>query len=122
MITVYTVLVIGVSSLMILAGVAILAVGARAWSDAVAAQHRARAHGIEADMQRETIETARAAADRVMSGGRPPPTPEQIREAILQQRAAGNGEAGEYEEFTTSGDVTPDELNLHMQGGEFRQP
>lgn len=101
----------------------ILGLGAKEWSDAAAAQHRARAHGIEADMQKDTIEHARAAADAAMRG-RPAPTPEQIREAILAQRAAGNGMSEGYEEpeYTTSGDVTPDELNEHMQGGEFKQP
>jgi hypothetical protein len=52
-----------------------------------------------------------------MAGGRPPPTPDEIREAILRQR--GNGQQEGYREYTTSGDVTPDELNEHMQGGEY---
>lgn len=114
-----------VSALFICAAVWLLSVGAKGWSDAKAAEHRARAHGIEADMQRETIEQAREAATRAMAGqyrGSPPPTPEDIRESIIRQRAAGNGAAEEYQEFTTSGDVTPDELNEHMQGGEYRQP
>lgn len=105
------------------AGVWVLALGAKEWSDAAAAQHRARAHGIEADMQKDTIEHARAAASAALRG-RPAPTPEQIREAILAQRGAGNGMSEGYEdqEYTTSGEVTPDELNEHMQGGEFKQP
>lgn len=97
----------------------ILARGAVAWSNAISAVHQARAHGIEADMQRDTIEQARAAVDRAYSGGRPPPTPDEIREAIFRQRAASNGEPDDYHEVTTSGDVSPDELNTHMQGGEF---
>ena len=107
-----------VAAVAICCAVWILARGAVAWSNAISAVHQARAHGIEADMQRETIQQARAAVDRAYSGGRPPPTPEDIREAILRQRAASNGEA-DYHEVTTSGDVTPDELNEHMQGGEF---
>ncbi|MGB8966836.1 MAG: hypothetical protein WCB99_14465 [Candidatus Cybelea sp.] len=117
----YVLLVVAFATFVLAATPWVLARGALAWSDAIAAQHRARAHGIEADMQNETIETARAAAERVMTG-RPPPTPEQIREAILAQRAAGNGQPEDYHEFTTSGEVTPDELATHMQGGEFREP
>jgi hypothetical protein len=116
-------LVVAFVTFLLAGGVWVLAVGAKCWSDATAAAHRARAHGIEADMQKETIETARsAAAEAMRGGGRPAPTPDQIREAILAQRGAGNGATDEYQEYTTSGDVSPDELNEHMQGGEFRQP
>lgn len=109
------------------ASLAVLGFGARLWADAAAAAHRARAHGIEADMQRDTIEQARAAAERVM--GQPLRegqrlSEEDIRQSLLEQRMAGreNGQTERYEEYTTSGDVTPDELNTHLQGGEFRQP
>ena len=114
-------LIVAFVTFLLVGGVWVLAQGAKAWADASAAEHRARAHGIEADMQRDTIEHARAAADRAL-GGRPPPTPDEIKQAILDQRVAGNGVSEEYREYTTSGDVSPDELNEHMQGGEFRQP
>lgn len=114
----YVLLVVAFSALALAATVWVLARGAHAWADATAATHRARAHGIEADMQRETIEHARGAAERVMAGGGRPPTPEEIREAILRQRDDGQVEEGR--EYTTSGDVTPDELASHMQGGEYR--
>lgn len=116
-------LVIATAAFILAGSVWVLGHGARAWADAKAAEHRARAHGIEADMQRETIEQARSVASSVMAGGgQGPPTPEQIREALLRQRAASNGQPDDDQEFTTSGDVTPDELNEHMQGGEFRAP
>jgi len=119
---IWEVVALAFSTFVLVAAVYVLAHAAISWANAKDAEHRARAHGIEADMQRETIEQARATAERVMmSGGRPPPTPQEIREALLRQRAAGNGQADEYREFTTSGDVTPDELNEHMQGGEFRE-
>lgn len=105
------------------AGLAVLGVGARLWADAAAAVHRSRAHGVQADLERETIEHARAAADRAIGyGGAAPATGEEIRRSLLEQRMAerGNGATEEYEEHTTSGEVTPDELNLHMQGGEYR--
>lgn len=117
--TSFLILTVAFAAFILASCVWVLAHGAAAWADAKAAEHRARAHGIEADMQRDTIEQARDAADRVISSGRLPPTPDEIREAILRQRAAGNG-VSEAHEYTTSGDVTPDELNEHMQGGEFR--
>jgi hypothetical protein len=118
----YDALVVAFATFILAASVWVLAKGATAWADARAAEHRARAHGIEADMQRDTIEMARASADRVMAGGGGrPPTPEEIRAAILAQRGT-NGQVEGYQEFTTSGDVTPDELNEHMQGGEFKEP
>jgi hypothetical protein len=116
----YVILVIAFSTFLFAACIWVLAHGAIAWANAKDAEHRARAHGIEADMQRETIEHARESADRVMAGGRPPPTPDEIRDAILRQRP--NGEPEDYHEYTTSGDVSPDELNAHMQGGEYRAP
>lgn len=102
----------------------VLGFGARMWADAAAAVHRSRAHGIEADMQRETIERARDMAERAFPAGSRPATADEIRRSLLEQRMAGqgNGASEGYEEYTTSGDVTPDELNTHLQGGEFRQP
>lgn len=118
----YSILVVVVSALVVCACLWVIARGAAEWANAQAAVHRARAHGIEADMQRETIEQARDAATAAMTRGTRPPTPDEIRESILRQRAATNGESEEYREYTTSGDVSPDELNEHMQGGEFKQP
>jgi hypothetical protein len=115
------VLMLAMAAVLLCGAVWVLAHGATAWANAKDAEHRARAHGIEADMQRDTIEHARATADAMMAGGRPPPTPDDIRDALLRQRGAGNGQIEDYQEFTTSGDVTPDELNEHMQGGEFRR-
>ena len=124
-IEIWEVVALAFSTFVLVAAVYVLAHAATAWANAKDAEHRARAHGIEADMQRETIVHARETADRMMGGGRPPPTPEEIREALLRQRSAGNGQmefSDDERTYTTSGDVTPDELNEHMQGGEFRAP
>ena len=51
------------TALLVVAGIYILALGARAWSDAVAAQHRARAHGYEADTSHETLQIAAEALE-----------------------------------------------------------
>jgi|SRR5215469_10066722 len=119
-IEIWEVVALAFSTFVLVAAVYVLAHAATAWANAKDAEHRARAHGVEADMQRETIVHARETADRMMGGGRPPPTPEDIREALLRQRYAGNGATEDERTYTTSGDVTPDELNEHMQGGEFR--
>ena len=108
------------------AAIVVLGFGARLWADAAAAAHRARAHGIQADAERDSIEHARRAADDAIARGLGTPTgrrlsDEDIRESLLAQRtAAGMGRDNGAPEYTTSGDVTPDELNAHMQGGEFR--
>lgn len=96
--------------------VPVLGYGARSWSLATLAAHSARAAAVQADETAETIRQAREAvtgAQRLAPRSRPP-TDEEIREAILSQRVSPNGE------YTTSGDVTPDELTSHMSGGEFR--
>lgn len=116
------------AALLVYAGsIVVMGFGAKMWADATAAVHRARAHGVEADMQHDTIAHARAAADEAFARGvpygSPPPTDEELREGLIRQRAASNGQSsGEQpeREYTTSGDVTPDELNAHLQGGEFR--
>jgi hypothetical protein len=97
--------------------VPILGFGARAWSLATLAAHSARAAEVQADETAETIRQAREAVTRSHLGPQSrPPTDDEIREAILSQRVSPNGE------YTTSGDVTPEELTMHMSGGEFRSP
>ena len=106
-------------------GLVLLGLGVRMFADAAAAAHRARAHGIEADMQRESVLQARDVADEVIRRRAPQygeraQTEDEIREAIIRQRMNPNGQTSEQREYTTAGDVSPDELNEHMQGGEYR--
>jgi hypothetical protein len=98
----------------------ILAVGAKVWSAAASAAHTARSHGAQADETADTLRMAREAAQSQFERQPRRPTDDEIRAAILAERQGGNGEVGAGVEYTTSGEVTPDELTSYMAGGEYR--
>lgn len=96
-----------------LAGILVLALGARAWSDAVAAQHRARAHSYEADATRETIGIAEEALTQGSRIQHPQefhtPSDEELLAAMRAER-----------EYTTEGNEGFDPVEPIPSGGFYR--
>ena len=79
-------------SLLFLGGIGVLALGAWGWGNAIAAAHRARAHGYDADERKATYAAANEALSEVEErrrNGRAryvPPSDEELQEAILAGR------------------------------------
>jgi hypothetical protein len=99
--------------------------GARGWAEAIAALHKARAHGAQADAEESILHQASDAVEKIREvhsdGGsrhRPPydaPSEEDLRAALLAQRLAN---AEEDREYTTHGNEgIPDQAPI--PGGGF---
>lgn len=94
-------------ALLFMGGVVVLGLGAWAWGNAIAAAHRARAHGLTADAQQVVHESARDALGEIDDrrrefGGEDyrPPADNELVEAIL---AARNGSTNDDRDITTIG-------------------
>jgi uncharacterized membrane protein len=104
--------------LLLFCGILILAVvlfvtvlGARGWAEAIAALHKARAHGVQADAEQTILNQASDAVEKVRevhsdgtSRHRPAydaPSEDDLRAALLAQRLANAAE--EDREYTTHG-------------------
>lgn len=97
--------------------VCVAALGARMWADAVAATHRARAHGVQADSEQVTIQAANDALDeageRVPRGDYRPPTDRDLYEQILAERER---------EYTTTANEGIEESEPIPSGGFYKAP
>src|ERR1700688_3411924 len=100
------------STILLVCGVLVLAItlwvlglGARAWAEAIDALHKARAHGVQADVEaavlKQASEAAEDAHEATVARSRPPyqpPTEKDLRASLLAQRAAEDDR-----EYTTHG-------------------
>ncbi len=113
--------------ILILALVLFVAVmGARGWAEAIAALHKARAHGVQADAEEAILNQASDAVEKVRevhndagSRHRPAydaPSEDDLRASLLAQRLAN----AEEREITTHGNDGFEETEPIPGGGFYR--
>ncbi|GAC1550363.1 MAG: hypothetical protein NVS3B16_24700 [Vulcanimicrobiaceae bacterium] len=110
------------ASVLFVVGIGVLALGARAWSDAVAASHRARAHGLSVDETTQTLGAVQDAAEDVRAKARGtfvPPTEDELQSWIIEQRHSSNGRSEEY--TTDANNGVPDEQPPIRRGGLYNE-
>lgn len=102
--------------LLLLVGMVVIGLGAWAWANAIAATHRARAHGFAADENERIAEEAHEAfnetIERKPRGDYQPPSEEDLVEGIR----AGRDE----KEYTTLGNEGIEEAAPIGGGGMYR--
>ncbi len=120
--------------LLLFCGILILAIvlfvavmGARGWAEAIAALHKARAHGVQADAEEAILRQASDAVEKIQevpgvpgSRHRPPydaPSEEDLRASLLAQRLAN---AEENREYTTHGNEGYPDHEPIPGGGFYR--
>jgi uncharacterized membrane protein len=120
--------------LLLFCGILILAVvlfitvmGARGWAEAIAALHKARAHGAQADAEESILHQASDAVEKIRevhsdvgSRHRPAydaPSEDDLRASLLAQRLAN---AEENREYTTHGNEGFEETPPIPGGGFYR--
>ncbi|GAC1496173.1 MAG: hypothetical protein NVS1B2_16050 [Vulcanimicrobiaceae bacterium] len=109
-------------ALLFVVGVGVLGLGARSWSDAVAAGHRARSHGLEVDETTQTISAVQDATEEVRARARGtfvPPTEDELQAWIIEQRQSTNGRADEY--TTDDNNGIPSDQPPIQRGGLYRE-